>query len=196
MSSLKTAVDRAIERQLARLGFEKARDGVFLREMTTGCSAWLGIGLASQKRGGEVDADPMVGVRYEAVEALLPSAAPCDATVFRPLYELLPGSGYRTWSFDAEGIDEQAASLAEVIEREAIPFMRSLGSPEAIAEALETWAFADVRRRRLPAFRLVQGDVAAARAEVDRERSQLGDEDPGLLDEYDSFARQLLASRP
>jgi hypothetical protein len=196
MSSLNTAVDRAIERQLTRLGFEKARDGVFLREMAPGFSAWLGIGLASQKRGGEVDADPMVGVRYEPVEALLPSAAPYDATVFRPLYELLPGGGYRTWSFDPESIDEQAASLAEAIEQEAMPFMRSLGSPEAIAEALETWAFADVRRRRLPAFRLAQGDIDAARAEVDRERSQLEDDDPGLLDEYEIFARQLLASRP
>ena len=195
MSNLRTEVDRAIERRLTSLGFEKARDGVFLREIAPNISAWIGIGLASRKRGGQVDADPMVGVRYEPVEELLPSGAPHDATVFRPLYELLSDGDYMTWSFERENVDEQATALAEAVENAAVPFLESLASPEAVGEALETWAFADVRRRRLPAFRLAQGDAAGARAEVDRQRAQLEDDDPGLLDEYDSFARELLAAQ-
>ncbi len=195
MTSLRAEVDRALERCLCDAGFEKARDGVFLREIAPNIFGWIGIGLASRKRGGEVDADPMIGVRYEPVEELLPSGAPYDATVFRPLYELLPGGAYMTWSFNPDNVAQQAEALAAVIERAAVPFMESLSSPQAVREALEGWAFADVRRRRLPAFRLAEGDVAGARAEVERERSQLEEDDPGLLDEYDTFARELLASR-
>jgi hypothetical protein len=195
MSDLRMRVDQAVERRLERLGFTKARDGVFLREISPGVSGWIGVGLASQKRGGEVDADPMVGVRYEPVEQLVPSSAPHDATVFRPLYELLPGSGYRTWSFSQDGVEEQADALADTVEEAAVPFMDSLASPNAIKEALTSWAFADIRRRRLPAFRLVEGDEAGARDEVDRQKAILEDEgDRAMLEEYERFSRELLAS--
>lgn len=196
-ADLRILVDRALEERLSERGFTKGVDGVFLRKLGRDISAWIGIGLASRERGGEVDADPMVGVRYEPVERLLPSSAPYDATVFRPLYELRPGSGYRTWSFNGDNVDEQADALVESLEKMANPFMESLASPSAIEQALGTWAFADVRRKRLPALRLAQGDEAGARAELDREKSMLAeDSDPATLEEYDAFAAELLASGP
>lgn len=195
MSDLRTRVDQALEVRLAELGFNRARDGLYLREIAPDVAAWVGIGLASRKRGGEVDADPMVGVRYEPVERLVPSAAAHDATVFRPLYELI-GSGYTTWSFGPDNVNEQADALAEAIQDAAMPFMQSLTSPEAIKAALTSWAFADIRRRRLPAFHLAEGDEPGARDELARQKAQLKQEsDPAMLEEYERFATELLASR-
>lgn len=197
MRDLRMLVDEALEERLIKLGFTKARDGVFLREIAPDVSGWVGIGLAARKRGDGVDADPMVGVRYEPVERLVPSAAVHDATVFRPLYELIAEGGYMTWAFDQENINEQADALAKAIQEIAGPFMESLASPEAIEKALTSWAFADVRRRRLPAFRLAEGDVAGAQEELGRQKARLEEEhDPAMLEEYDRFARELLASRP
>lgn len=195
MSDLRARVDQALEERLEQLGFQKARDGVFLREIAPDVAGWIGIGLASHKRGGEVDADPMVGVRYEPVERLIPSSESHDATVFRPLYELVPGGGYRTWSFDVGDVEEQADELAEAVEEVGMPFMDSLASRDAIEQALTSWAFADVRRRRLPAFRLAEGDEVGAREELDRQKAILQEvTDPAMLEEYDRFTRELLAS--
>ena len=195
MSDLRTRVDQALEARLTSIGFIKARDGIFLRSIAPNVSGWIGIGLASRQRGGEVDADPMVGVRYEPAERLVPSSAAHDATVFRPLYELLSGSGYRTWSFDGDNVEEQADALTDAVQHVAVPFIESLASPEAVKEALTTWAFADVRRRRLPALRLAEGDEAGARTELSRQKSQLEEEnDPAALQEYETFARELFAS--
>lgn len=118
--------------------------------------------LAEAKRGGTVDVDPVVGVRYEAVEALVDDSQ-TSATVFRPLYELFTPTKYKTWTFETDHIAAQARALGEAVDEIAVPFMQSLTSLEAVERALREWAFADVRRRRLPAVVLIQHGADAAR---------------------------------
>jgi hypothetical protein len=191
-SQLTDAVLRALGDELGSRGFQRIASGIYMLDVAPGCRGWIGVGLAAATRGGAVDADPMVGVRHDAVEALLDEDE-SSATVFRPLYELFSPTTYRTWTFELDRIAAQARALGEAVELSAVPFMESLASLEAVERALREWGFADVRRRRLPAVVLIQVGADAARAEAERELALLEDEDdePQRSD-YEAFIAELL----
>lgn len=192
--SLRRQVDDALREALASREFTPLQDGVFSIELVPEIRGWVGIGLATEKRGGEVDADPMVGVRYEPVEKIVRSSASVQPTVIRPLYELIEGGEYQTWSFNERNLATQAEALAEALVSHAIPFFESLTTVTAIEEALRSWSFADRRRTRLPALLLAQGDEEGARAAIERETALLEtDGDQASLADYETFAAQLLA---
>jgi len=182
---------------LTKRGYSRVTEGVYLLPIAAGVFGWVGIGLASRKRGGEVDADPMVGVRHDEVEALVPAGSrEADPTILRPLYELLPGRNYKTWSFNEDNLDEQAVALVESVVEHGQRLMHELKTLDALEEALEEWAFTDIRRTRLPVVLLLQGDRDAAAAALAREKRALADTgDEAIEAEYEEFATRLLADR-
>lgn len=166
--------------------------GIFLRPRMHDFNAWISLPVASEKRGQEVDVNPMVGVRHEATEAIVDDG-PAAPTFLRPLYEVRDDRAYRTWAFDREHLSEQATALADEIENEAIPWLESLTTLSGLEAALRECAFADTRRARLPAVVLQRHGRDAARAEVDRELADLrnaGDED--MRREYAEQVDRLL----
>jgi hypothetical protein len=186
-------VNEALDARLIDHGFSPMRRGVYLRRMTPDVSGWAGIGLASRKRGAEVDADAMVGVRHAGVERRVPFGGKVyDATIFRPLYELLPDREYQTWTFHDRNIEEQAESLARAIDEHGGVLMRQLTTLDCIEHALRDWAFADVRRTRVPLVLLEKGNLHAARAAFDRFARELRDStDEAELREYEHFGSAL-----
>lgn len=194
-NALRRKADQAIATALAKRRFRQLAPGRFAREIAPGVDVWVGVGLASHKRGGEVDADPMVGVRNGAVEHLVGSG-PGEATLFRPLYELMPDGGYRTWSFNEHDVDEQADALADAVTDIGIPAMADFASLEQLEAGLREFAFADIRRSRLPALLVTVGDRNAARRQIADELSrlqQLGD--LPMAEEYEELAARILATR-
>ncbi len=183
------AVLRALDDELERRAFDRVASGIYLRELGQGWRGWVGVGLASRKRCGAVDADPMVGVRHEKVEKVL-GETDRSATFFRPLYELFSPTVYRTWSFESGQVEAQATALGDAIELIATPYMESLTSLDRIEAALHESAFADVRRHRLPAVLLLRDGQEAARAAAERELALL--DDKGQRREYEAFIAELL----
>ena len=196
-SALRKAVDAAIAARLAERGYREVSEGIYLLPLAPGIFGWVGVGLASRKRGGEVDADPMVGVRHDEVEGLMPTpSGEAEPTILRPLYELFPDGGYKTWSFTEANLEEQAEALVQSVVEHGQGLMHELKELDAIAEALTEWAFSDTRRTRLPVVLLLQGDVASAEAEVARQREMLADVgDASISAEYEQFAARLFADQ-
>ncbi len=191
-STIRSRADQAIGLALEKRGFRPLAPGRFAREIVQGVDGWVGVGLGSHKRGGQVDADPMVGVRHRAVEDIVGSG-PGDATLFRPLYEVLPGAHYRTWSFDDSNVEGQATALAKAITEVGVRAMREFVSLDDLEAGLREVAFADVRRSRLPAVLLARGDPDAARHEISVERSQLQKlGDAAMVEEYEELASRIL----
>jgi hypothetical protein len=188
----KKDVERELTDRLLQLRFTAIRDGIFLLPFHSEVQGWLSLPLASGGRGA-VDVDPMVGVRHEAVERVVPASKPYDATVAKPLQTLVTDE-WSPWRFTVDEFEQRADELMDTIERVAVPFMKDLASLEAIEHALETWAFAFQRRERLPALKLARDGYDDARAAVDRERSILADaNDQVTFEHYEQFVRQLLA---
>jgi hypothetical protein len=192
---LRTAVDEILTGRLGERGYKRVKEGIYLLPILPRISGWTGIGLASYKRGAEVDADPMIGVRHDDVEELMPRlSGEADPTILRPLYELLPGESYKTWSFTESNLNQKADELVKSLAEYGQGLMQELTGLDAIREALATWAFADTRRTRLPAVLLLQGDREAAEDEIARQKRALanaGDKD--VEAEYEEFATRLLA---
>jgi hypothetical protein len=195
-AELRAAVDEAVAERLTKRGYSRVSEGVYLLAIAPGVLGWVGIGLASRKRGGEVDADPMVGVRHDEVEALLSAGSgQADPTILRPLYELLPGGNYKTWSFNEDNLDQQAEALVESVVQHGQRLVHELKTLDALKDALEKWAFADTRRTRLPVVLLLQGDRDAAAGAVAREKRALADRgDEAIEAEYEEFATRVMQS--
>lgn len=57
---------------LANIGFRKLAGDVFTLALTPDVIGWLGLNRATQHRGlGEVEINPVVGVRFQEVERLV-----------------------------------------------------------------------------------------------------------------------------
>jgi hypothetical protein len=66
---------------------------------------------------------------YEPAERVTASSKAHEATVYRPLFELLDSSQYRTESFGAANVGDQADALVAVLLEYATPFMQALTKP-------------------------------------------------------------------
>jgi hypothetical protein len=60
----------------------------------------------------------------------VPGSSRYDATVFRPLYELV-SAGYTTWTFSPANVEVRASELVQAIEDIAVLFMQSLATMHA-----------------------------------------------------------------
>jgi hypothetical protein len=123
------------------------------------------------------------------VEELVRSGE-ASATLQRPLFEVLSGGGYRTWTFNSENVEMQADVLAAAIQDEAVPYLRGLVTLPQIETALREWAFADIRRLRLPAVLILRGEPAEARRVVQEELGALR-HDAAMAAEYEQAAARL-----
>lgn len=180
---------------LEAVGFRKRAGQVFTIEVTDGVLGWLGLNRASRHRPpGEVEINPVVGVRHQAVEQIVaelrgekfhPYQPP---TVSTPLGYLMPGDRYRAWII-TDDAEEVAADLVAAVECYAMPFMKSSSDLAALCRRLdERMGFDHQLVYRRPVAWFLSGDVDQASTLIEEAEADLGDRDDAAASELRQFA--------
>lgn len=177
---------------LADLGFRKRAGGIFTTDLDDEVFGWLGLNRASRHRpAGEVEVNPVVGVRHQGVERLV--AEYCGqkfhpyvpATVVTPLSHLMPDGRYRTWVFGASNDDDASGrEMVAAIEKYGLPFMRATVTLPELSRRIEDGFGIDSQLDyRRPVALLLAGDRAGARRALEAALTRLGDRgDPAAQD--------------
>ena len=164
-------------------------------EVGEGVLGWLGLNRAGRhRRPGEVEINPVVGVRHQAVEQLVAELrgekfhAYQPPTVSTPVGYLMPDERYEAWII-TDDADEQAAGLVAAVERYAVPFMRSTSGLEALCCRLDDrMGFDHQLVYRRPVAWLLAGDVDRASALIEAAEAGLGERDDAAASEFRRFA--------
>src|SRR5690242_10447195 len=97
---------------LGAYGFRKRAGQVLTAELAPDVLGWIGLNRATKHRApGEVEINPVVGVRHQAVERLVAELlgikfhAYVPPTVCTPLGYLLPEARFRSWLFVRNRVD-------------------------------------------------------------------------------------------
>lgn len=186
---------KELHRGLEAVGFKKRAGQVFTIEVADGVLGWLGLNRASRHRPpGEVEINPVVGVRHQAVEQLVaelrgekfhPYQPP---TVNTPLGYLMPDDRYRAWII-TDDAEEQAADLVAAVEHYAMPFMKSTSDLAALCRRLdERMGFDHQLVYRRPVAWLLAGDIDRASALLEAAEADLGERDDAAASELRQFA--------
>lgn len=181
--------------RLEAVGFKKRAGQVFTMEVGDGVLGWLGLNRANRHRPpGEVEINPVVGVRHQAVEQVVaelrgekfhPYQPP---TVSTPLGYLMPGERYRAWVLTT-GAEHEAADLVDAVEKYAVPFMTATSDLATLCQRLdERMGFDHQLVYRRPAARLLAGDSPRARELLEAAAADLGDRDDAAAAEFRRFA--------
>lgn len=194
-----------LQRRLEAVGFKKRAGQVFTMEVGDGVLGWLGLNRATRHRPpGEVEINPVVGVRHQAVEQLVAELrgekfhAYQPPTVSTPLGYLMPGERYRAWVLTA-GTEHEAADLVEAVEKYAVPFMTATSDLASLCQRLDDrMGFDHQLVYRRPAARLLAGDPDGAKSLLDDAEAELGARDDAAAVELrryvDAFRRRLEVS--
>ncbi len=160
---------------LAEIGFRKRAGGIFTKEFSPGILGWLGLNRATKHRArGEVEVNPVVGVRFQEVERLV--AELCGIkfheyvppTVATPLGYVLPNARYTAWLFEPGTAEQTASDMVKSISVHGVPFMQKLTSLDGLCAALD--ARTGVREQiayRRPVAAFLAGDANKARELLD-----------------------------
>jgi hypothetical protein len=162
---------------LTNIGFRKRAGGVFTLDLTPDVIGWLGLNRATRHRApGEVEINPVVGVRFQEVERLVAELcgekfhAYTPPTVSTPLGYVMPEKKYMAWVFSPGRSDDVANDMVTAIATHGISFMRSTVELGELRLKLEARLGHDHQLAyRRPVAALVAGDVEQARAMLDAE---------------------------
>jgi hypothetical protein len=133
-----------VEPMLVQLGFLKRAGDVFTLELGGDVVGWLGLNRASRHRpAGEVEINPVVGVRHQAVERVVADLRGekfhgyIPPTVSTSLGYLMAEHRYRAWVFRVQDRADQGAEMVEAVATYAVPFMRRMTDLSALCEELD-----------------------------------------------------------
>lgn len=157
------AVGRAADGALGAIGFQRqGLWGLYGKPVRDGVFAWLGLNTSHSGglSGRDLEINPFMGVRHEAVETLLedlrgprePRFKAWNATYAVQLGYLMPEGRARAWG---AGSAVQALSefddMAVAIQRWGLPMVLANADLEGLARTLETTRFGvpDQNRYRL-----------------------------------------------
>lgn len=190
--------------RLTELGFRKRAGDVFTIDLAPDILGWLGLNRAAQHRvAGEVEINPVVGVRFQEVERIVAECrgeklhAYQPPTISTPLGYLLPEARYRAWVCTPHDAASAAADMAAVITEHALPFMRSVNDLPALCRRLEGRGGLEHQLiyRRPVAFFLA-GEVSRARTLLEDTVAGLGTRTDAAAVELRRFADALRARWP
>lgn len=191
---------------LTELGFKKRAGHVFTLDLAPEVLGWLGLNRATKHRApGEVEINPVVGVRFQRVERLV---AECcrekfhpylPPTISSPVGYLMPARRYAAWVFGAGRSANVATDMAHAIATYGIAFMRSVGDLAELRRQLRGRQGAEHQLAyRRPAAALVAGDLEQARVLLDEEMAAIGartDVAAAAFREFAEVLRGRLSSR-
>ena len=190
---------------LAQAGFRKRAGYVFTLDLAPNILGWLGLNRATQHRApGEVEVNPVVGVRFQDVERLVDECrgekvhAYQPATISSPLGYLMPENKYKAWVFSPGRSEEVAIDMVRAISMHGVAFMRSISDLAELRRRLQD-RFAGIEHQlayRRPAAALVAEDGEQARASLDAELAAIGARTDLAAADYRRFAESLRRRLP
>jgi hypothetical protein len=165
----------ALAPSLLQLGFRKRAGAVFTLDFTPDVVGWLGLNRATRDRApGEVEINPVVGVRFQSVERLV---AECrkekfhsyqPPTISSPLGYVMPQKQYKAWLFSRGHGGAATIDIINAIAWHGIAFMRSATNLAELRRCMEEHLGLEhqlVYRR--PAAAMLAGDLIKARTLLD-----------------------------
>lgn len=203
MSDLKRSAVKACEKAFKLIGYKKTK-GVLVGELCSGAQGWIGLNLAIQGLPHSMSINPVIGVRYVALDEKLhelrddlpPGPLP---VISRSLGYLTEAATFRTWDFTpSTDVEQQAASLLEVFRQSGEPFI----------EKYSDWGFivAELRRpgshllkeheraKILPVVVAMDGDISGARDIVAAEMDRVAGKDDMYAISYREFAEVFFSA--
>jgi hypothetical protein len=195
---------KAVDLRLTELGLTRRAPGIFTLELAPGVVGWLGLNEATRARG-EVEINPVVGVRFEEVERVVadccgvelhPYAPP---TISTPIGYVMPEKRYTMWLFTPGAYERVAIEMAHAIAGHGFAFMHSLADLAALRARLDVVSGpAEQRDFRRPVAAMLAGDLERARALLEEKLASIAsrtDEAARLFRRFaDAFRRRYLAS--
>lgn len=189
---------------VARIGFKKRAGDVFTLDLGPGVLGWLGLNRAAKHRGpGEVEINPVVGVRFQEVERLVAECrgekfhAYQPPTISSPLGYLMPEKRYMAWVFAPGRSEEVATDMANAIATHGVPFMRSVVDLAELRRRLQDRSgFEHQRAYRCPIAAFLAGDVEQARALLDEALAAIGARTDLAAADFRRFAESLRGRLP
>jgi hypothetical protein len=186
-------------------GFKKRLSYTFTLDLAPDIVGWLGLNQATEHRyPREVEINPVIGVRFQAVERLV---AECRGekfhsyvppTISKPLGYLMPERTYKGWLLGPGHSEQVAIDMVNAIASHGVAFMRSVGDLAELRRYLER-GFAPLEEQlaqRRPAAALLAGDVEQARALMDAAVTALGTRTNGAAAELRAFAEAFRRHLP
>lgn len=175
----------SLREQLEHVGFRKRAGAIFTLELAAEVTGWLGLNHASRHRPtGQVEVNPVVGVRHQAVEQLIAelredkSQEYTAPTVSTPIGYVMPEHRYMSWEFGGQHGTVAGSDLIAAIRNYGIPFMRSLTSLPALFDAVNK-GFSQCPEYHVPTLLEIMGRHDDAMIAMTRAIQELGDrEDP------------------
>ncbi len=190
---------QAVAPLLINLGFRKRAGEVFTTEAAKDVLGWLGLNRATQHRpAGEVEINPVVGVRHQGVERLVAEFrgdkfhAYLPPTISSPLGHLLPEARYRAWIFSPSNADVVAADMVGAVATYGLPFIHAMSDLNALCQALDNrMGFEHQLAYRRPVAWLLAGDSVRARKMVDESVASLHSRSDLAAADFRRFAEAL-----
>jgi hypothetical protein len=187
---------RGCENALVRTGFERVAAGLLTRRLSAAFAGSIGLN-ASRTGSGAIGVNPVVGVRWHAVEELLETlgyegAGPWSNTIYTPLETLVQSHGELMWWYgEPADVAPVSEEIAEAVASCALPFMESQRRPETCLHFIEHDLPREQRAYRLPAALTVCQRTDDARKALERGLKLAGTRSNPWAVAYREFADRL-----
>jgi hypothetical protein len=193
------SIEDDVRPRLETLGFRRRRGGVFTIAVGPGIFGWLGLNRGTKHLArGEVEINPVVGVRFEEVERLFELCLPEDPdkhvtpTISSPLGYLLPEKRFTTWLLSHGDNSVASATMVRAITEYGLPFMRSVPDLRTLRQKMDArTGIEDVLVYKRPVAAYLDGDRESARELLDRSVAALGVRTDPAAEHFKEFARRL-----
>jgi hypothetical protein len=186
--------------ELEASSFKKKKRS-FVREVGGEALGVVGLNVTTHRADGYIGVIPIVGVRYEPIEAKVEEWSGEErpnvvgTTISIPLGYVTPEKTFMEWLFGS-GVDTIAeiGRMIRMLQDYGLPFMMAHGNLVAITEALKESNFTnnESRRYRLPVAQLLQGKSHIAVQMVNDEASRLESRTDEAAQSYRKFATRFL----
>lgn len=201
MNVLRDEALRAVDTELRNLGFRpRRRSGPYMKNLTEGVHGWIGLPEVAAGLPGVFGLNATVGVRHDKFGAVLAELNPLTRdksapTVACHLGHLMPGNRFVTWQFTApEDRSAVAADLRSNIEEYGLPFIQRMSDWSEVSKGLQNGELTVLPQQvhmNGAVAKIVDGDVAGARALISRELVEIGNRTDMYAESYRDFAKRF-----
>lgn len=195
-AGLVAEVVEACRERLEHVDFQPRSGDIFTRPAVDDVLGWLGLNRAVGRGDGLVEINPVVGVRHQALEALIAELLGrkrhgyIPATLSSSIGYLMGDSSYRAWMFGGNvPVRDVAEELVSAVAKHGLPYMQRRSSLASIVESMASGEGAkELVAYRLPVGHLLLGDPNSAMDAIERSQSEIGTRQDLAAQRFRQFA--------